>query len=290
MHPRSGWLFIALLALLTMAACGGDDTGGGDAGGDDATGNAGCDPFEVAPHAIELAELIAAGRAQTGTLYVVDSDEGDLRAFRGDGDGSTLVRLRVNGSGSSGTGSSAFYTLSVEDPPERFALLVAQDANGVRMARGPEDAAREPPPEGILPGENLEIVEASELEDFEVIDALTDVVVGYFAATPDGRRLMVIAPEDSEDLSSIRVFFGQGSHLSERAFISYEVQRDGGSAHILFDLDGEQADAFFPVMLTPDDGVVRGDPTLEVGGEITPLTRLTPTPDVLDALELDCLP
>jgi hypothetical protein len=84
------------------------------------------------------------------------------------------------------------------------------------------------------------------------------------------------------------VLAAEGERLIERAIESIERARDGGSTHVFFDLDGQRADAFFPVMVTPDDFIPL-DPTLEVGGETTQLAQVEPTPAELDAFSFECL-
>ncbi len=239
---------------------------------DSAAALASCDPL-VAPTAdIELGSVLGAGQDSTGTIYVIDKSQDELRAFiSADGE---LYRQRVSGSGES-SGDVAVTTLSLGevDAPVTLQLEVSSDGTQ-RMGVFRGELKTKTITIGEQ-GEELTLLGADDVRALAVHNYANDIIVEYRATLSDGRLLVVLRPRDFKDFLEFRVFFGTLERLDERQLTSAERALDGGSTFLEFDVDGQLASADFPVGFV-DDQFTPGPPTLTLGKTKFDMTLDTP--------------
>ncbi len=258
------------------AGGGSGGAGGGQTGGGQSTT---CDPLAPAPKPIGWASIIAGGRSATGTVYAVDQTADSVqRVFVSDA-GGTMVRQRIAGSGSgtspSGTG---FYVFSVTDTSAPFVLQIdASSTAALRM--GVVQGTLTDRKTFVIgqDGEELTVLPNATIAAMPVRNLPGTIVAEYVATLPDGRVMLVTRPLDDWSYQDFRLFLGPPSVVAERQVASVTRAEDGGTTTILFDLDGVQATAYFPVLVA-DASFVAGPATLTVGGVVTPLTRATTPP------------
>ena len=234
-----------------------------------------CDPLAPAPKPITLGTVLGAGKSANGTIYVADQVDSTQRVFVSDASG-TLVRQRVTGSGS-GSGPT-FYVFDIEGVAQPFVFQIDVAADGsVRM--------------GVLlgtlidrktlvigqDGEELTVLPNAAIASMPLRNLPGDVYVEYVATLPDGQIMLVTRPVDDWTYADFRLFLGAPNAVTERRVDSVARAKDGGTTTILFQLDGTQASALFPVVWV-DAGVVLGPATLGVAGVTTPLTRQNTPP------------
>jgi hypothetical protein len=269
----SRWLGIIVLAVvwilpaLTVLSCGQTDAST-DGAGVTTAGLSSCDPLAPHPLPIALRTLVAAGRDATGVIYAVDQGDGGERVFASDGSGA-LVRQRIAGSG---TGPD-FYVFNVTDHDPAFVLQIDVPPGGpVRM--GVVIGALEDSRTFVIgqQGEELTLVPAEALAGMPVQNLPGNVVVEYTASLPSGEVMVVTRPRDDWSYEDFRLFLGNLGAVAERRVTDVARMLNGGSTYIRFDLDGQQAEAYFPVMLV-DGGFAPGPATLTVAGTTTALTR-----------------
>jgi hypothetical protein len=273
---------LSILAVLAIASCGesqeplqeGHDAAIlPDASGENAPAASGCDPFAPKPLPIALGTVIAAGQDSTGIVYAVDQVEHDQRVFVSDA-GGALVRQRISGSGA----SPDFYVFNVTDHDPPFVLQIDTPAGGpLRMGvviGGLKDSRTFVIGEQ---GEELTVLPEGAIAGMPVVNLPGTVVLEYAVATTGGEILIVTRPQDGWSYEDFRLFFGSLGAIAERRVSNVTRMLDGGSTIILFDLDGQQAKADFPVTFV-DGGFAYGPATLTVGSAVMPLTRLDEAP------------
>jgi hypothetical protein len=254
-------------------------TGSGGAGGflseAGAADRPGCDPFAAVQKPITLGTILGAGKNASGTIYAVDQVSSIQRVFVSDASG-TLVRQHVNGSGS-GSGPT-YYVFNVGEGGQAFVIQIDMPVDkSIRM--------------GVLQGtlidrktliigqdgEELAVLSNSVVASMPIRNLPGDVYVEYVATLPDGRLMLVTRPSDDWTYADFRLYLGTPNAVTERPVDSVTRANDGGSTTILFQLDGTQARAFFPVVFA-DGGFAPGPATLTVPDVITPLTRQNTPP------------
>lgn len=249
-----------------------------------------CDPLAPQAEPIALGEILGIGRAADGILYVADEGEDDsgMRAFVSAGD--TLVRQRVSGTGSSHDASRDLFQLLVEGTPG-FRLVIERRQEQTRMARAEGGSRVMEFDELGAEAELLEVLSEEALDGLALRNLPGDVTVEYFARDESGKLLLVLLPVDDVDFETdVRLFYGSASALIERKITAFERQRDGGTTHILFELDHQEADAFFPIV-TIDRLFMPGPATLTIAGDTIDLERLDaagPHAALLNGAQLRC--
>ena len=272
---RPATLLLAVTAVLLAAGCQGEDAG-----------DTPCDPLAAQPEAIVLGEILGVGRDAGGTLYLVDeTDSASIgRVFISEGD--ALVRRRVLGGGTSNVSGVSARTLTIE-APEPLRLLIEMGPSETRMALSRSEGRDLRIDDLGSDAELLEVLDEDALEGLELRNLPGNVEIEYLVETERGELLLVVRPADEElDYDDFRLFFGPPTGLLEREVASVERQRDGGTTHILFGLNGDEADAFFPIVSSAG-GSEPGPATLTVEDRSVPLTALDR--DVLDRAEFRCL-
>lgn len=246
---------LVLLASSWLSSC-----GGGAAG----PGSTPCDPFAVMTKPITLATVMGVGRDAMGTIYVVDGDgRSPSRLFASSG--TTLVRQKVGGTGSTSDGSGTLFVLTggASDAP---LTVEVQVAGGQVTAMGIYRGMLTTKTFAIgSMGESLQLMSAGDIAGFSLQNLPGTVSAIYVATTADGRWLVVTQPDVDSTPADMRVFFGTPDALRERAVIPTVPPRS--YAEIEFDLDGQTATARFASSLAPSI-----TSALVVGGEETPLT------------------
>ncbi len=233
-----------------------------------------CSPLGSAPtESIELGTVLGAGFDADGTLYVIDETaDGDVRAFIGT-DG-VLQREEVSGAGE-GSGTTTWTVVTLRGG-ELLVKVSVDESGAMRMgvltqASGERDFAI-----GEA-GEELTVVESSELDGWSLVNLPGDVTVEYWAEAPDGRVMLVTRPTNDWDYTDFRVFFGPLDSVDERAVDSVQRMKDGGTTLIELSIDGAPAIATFPTPLGSDA------PTLEIEAATVELTLITSEPSPADA-------
>lgn len=237
------------------------------------SGLSSCDPFGANPLPIAFGTIIAAGQDSAGVIYAVDHvDEGE-RVFVSDSSGA-LVRQRIAGSG---TGPD-FYVFSVTDHDPAFVLQIDTPAGGpLRM--GVVIGTLEDSKTFVIgqQGEELTVLPAEAIAGMPIRNLPGTVVLEYAASLDNGDVLVVARPRDDWSYEDFRLFLGNVGAVTERRVSNVTRMRDGGSTLIDFDLDGQPAQASFPVLFV-DGGFAPGPATLTVAGTTTPLTRQDAAP------------
>jgi len=264
-----------MTALLLAIGCQGDDVG-----------DTPCDPLAARPEPIVLGEILGIGRDAEGTLYVADetASASDGRVFISEGD--VLVRRPVAGGGSSNESGVSVRTLTIEGP-EPLRLLIETGSSEKRMALSRTEERVQSIDDLGSDAELLEVLDEEALEGLELRNLPGDVEIEYLVETERGELLLVVRPADEElDYDDFRLFFGPPERLLEREVETVRRQRDGGTTNILFQLNGDEADAFFPILFS-DGAFEPGPATLEVDDRsvaLMPVER-----NVLDEAEFLCL-
>lgn len=265
--------------VVVLAGCSDSSPGGS------ATTN--CDALEAHELPIALTPLLGVGKDESGVLYV--ADEGDERS---NGPrvfvsrSGALYRQRVTGSGSSGGGANADYTLSFEDGTKMPALVIKIRSGKVTgMALSPVggkafyddlDAS----------AQQLEVVTESAIEKLRVHNLPGEVVIEYVARTKAGETLLVTRPKDDGTYEDFRVFYGADKLLTERN-VSNVSRAKGGSTVIVFDVDGAEYTADFPVMWS-STSVEPGPATLDTPSGEKALTREEASSETLVGFSYQC--
>jgi hypothetical protein len=254
-------------------------TGGVDGGTNIEGSDAGavCDPLAPAPKPIALADILGIGKSANGTIYVADQSGSTQRVFVSDASG-TLVRQHTSGGGSSSDENGIQYIFTVTDPASPFVLEVYVPKSG---------AIRMGVLQGTLPdrksfvigqeGEELTVLASSAIANMPLRNFPGTMVAEYIATLPDGQLILVTRPADDVSYADFRVFLGPVGAVAERKVFQVSRALDGGSTHVIFDLDGAQADAYFRIVLV-DASFAPGPATLTVGDVTTTLTRQSTLP------------
>jgi hypothetical protein len=256
----SFWSLIAmLLVALSLAACSSSPS----------DERHGCDPLAAAEQPITLGAILAIGKDSAGTLYLVDQSGPDYRVFVSSQ--GSLFRQRIAGSG---TGAS-LYVFHVSDHDPELTLEVSFEGGTTRMGLVTGPFAGKTFVIGQQ-GEELTVVGDDAIAGMPLRNLPGTIYIEYVAQL-DQRVMVVTRPLDDWTYQDFRVFFGPLAGLLERHVSNVSRAKDGGSTSIVFDLDGAQATAWFPVVWT-GTGVTPGQATLSVNGTTSDLTRLDTPP------------
>jgi hypothetical protein len=264
-----GWIFVPramgafALGSFALAPFAGGCNAGDDPVDEDAV--VACDALSAPEQAIELGDVLAAGRAADGQVYVLsETDDGELLAFVSE-DG-VLQRRRVLGEGSGNEGSKTSRQATVEGAPA-FTLYLETSADGVIVFVRTESEERIVSLDDIDAAEMLELLAEDELTDLEPSNLAPLVWIEYFGTLDDDRRVLVVRPADDWAFEDFRVFLGTPDRMLERDVGDVVRARDGGSTTIELTIDGEAAVLDFPIESTDDGGFGPGPAVLERGGE-----------------------
>jgi len=252
-----------------MGGAGGGQTGSGQ--------TTTCDPLAPAAKPISWATIIAGGRSAAGTVYAADQTaDGIQRVFVSEASG-TLVRQRSGGASTITSASGTVYIFSVTDTSAPFVLQIDTSTAPLRM--GVVQGTLTDRKTFVIgqDGEELTVLPSATIAAMPVRNLPGTIVAEYVATLPDGRLMLVTRPQDDWSYEDFRLFLGPPTAVVERQVASVTRFKDGGTTTILFDLDGVEATAYFPVVLA-DAGFAAGAATLTVGAVVTPLTRGTTPP------------
>ncbi len=284
---RYGWGITALLLVGVLAAgCSGEAVDSSDGSGTNSAERVPCDPLSAQEQPITLSDILAVGETEDGTLFVVDNaDEPEPRVFVSNGN--ELGRVRVLGSGGSGSSGVEEYMFTFEAPGGGSWTLAIEIRDGeTRMAVVTEgDFEGRSFEEVLAAGNELTVRDESALSGLEVRNLPGEIEVEYMARTEDGDQLVVTRPRDDWSYEDFRLFYGEGTTLTERAVSNVLRALDGGTTWITFELDGSEAEALFPASLTEP----AENPTLTVEENTVELTLLDPDTDVA-GLSFRCFP
>lgn len=225
-----------------------------------------CDPLAAHELPLRLGNVIAAGKDERGTTYVVDqSPSGSAqRLFVSSGD--VLDRKRILGSGQMG---SSDYTWSFDDDGTEERLVAhkqGDEVTGIALAPAGDRTffaqldAR---------AQQLTPVSSASLARFELRNLPGEVVIDYAADTADGARIVITRPMDDWTEDDYRLFYGTNGELFERvtsfvgatSYQAFDFIVDGASWHMVI------ASVFAPGLASD----------IEIGSSSIPLTPVAPS-------------
>ena len=222
-----------------------------------------CDPLAAITTSVQLdaSQIEAAGRASDGGLFVVYNR---TRLFVGSD--AALVERTVNGSVESGNQTDLTYT---DDDGTPVTVEVASDAMGAHLAvaHGTQSS------KGLDPGngEPLTQVDAALVATLAASTTQT-FRVDFAGSLPDGREVVVVAPERNVDYAQFRVFLGARSALAQQVVTNFGSTRSGQRFATVL-IDGAPADLSYlaggPSVLNP----AGGPSALTIAGTAYPLTE-----------------
>jgi hypothetical protein len=225
-------LALTFACALASSCNAGDDPAGGEA-------VVACDPLTAEERAIELGDVLAAGRGADGQVYVLSENEhGELLAFVSEE--GVLQRRRVSGEGSSNEGGTTTLTATVQDAPF-FTLYLETAADGTVIFVRTESEERIVSADDVEAAEMLELIGEDELADFELRNLAPLVWIEYSGTLDDGRRVLVVRPADDWSFADFRVFLGTADRMLERDVREVSRTRDGKLTRIELTIDGEPA-------------------------------------------------
>lgn len=250
----------SLAACLLSASCQSDET---DAGTDRADVSA-CAPLASQSERVTLGEVLGAGQSAEGIVYVVDRVEQSQRVLIAEGQELVLQQVAGTGESNDETGSLLSFALTGREPPLFVELWQGRDGTrrmGVLEGELPRGAKEFAIGEA---GEELTLVSEAELSGYSLRAETLTPVVEYAARVAGERFLIVLRPEHLETYEQFRVFYGSLDYLAERRVDDVSRALDGGSTFIDFEVDGETAQASFPIE-SENDMFQRGAPSLTLG-------------------------
>lgn len=220
-----------------------------------------CDPLAPrrAPFELEASQVIAAGRAADGSVYVVY--QGD-RLFVGHEDG--LLEQDVLAAGRGGGGLILWY----DEPDTQVSVELEHDESGLHLtlARGTPSKTDSTPRNG----EALTLLEAEAAAELPA-STVDRFALDYAASLPDRRELVVIAPARAVvDDQRFRVFLGPSSSLAERPSVFGSIE--SGPRYASVTIDGSLADLVYVPKEPASPNPEGGPSTLTSGGTTYPLT------------------
>jgi hypothetical protein len=202
-----------------------------------------CDPLAGAESPVTLAILIGAGTHPDGTVYVLDRAGSDYRVFVGTA--LEVRRKRVAGSSEFATAGGTAVTVLVTEAEPPFRLKVEMTGGTSRMGvlRGMNDVR-----DFVIgqQGDLLAPLPVADVQALKLHNLGGGVFVEYAAEVPDGRRLVVVRPQDDWSYDDFRLFLGPPDRVEQRKVNSVQRARDGGTTTISFQFNGAAAEAFFP--------------------------------------------
>jgi hypothetical protein len=250
-----------------------------------------CEPLETTEVPIKLGHVTAVGKAEDGTLFVVDDNPENAAEHRlFVSDGLTLVRREVSGTGESNEDGAQRLSLSVVgEKPFTLFLEIRGTPTRMLVVTGPlKDKNLDI---SAQKGDELEVVDASVISGLRARNLPGDVLVEYSAKVESERRLIVTRPDHDWTYEDFRVFFGESDRVEEQKVLSVMRARDGGSTWVRFTVGAEEAEAFFPTRLQVPGREAPMEPnTLKIGGESLEIELLPMDEQEVDGLAFTCLP
>lgn len=234
--PAKTWIpFAALSAVLIAASPVACSTSGSSGSSSGASGPASrdCDPLSVDAAPITLGEIVGAGKAKDGTIYVLDrgpaGTSAGLRGFVSEGN--VLRRHDVRGSGE----GPDFVVATLADAAGDIQVRV-EIANGTATRMGISRGAVDPKTKSFeigSEGEELGLLSAADLSGFQLAN-IASIEVMYAATTADGHRFFAFEPTIDRRDDAVRVFYGMAERVVERRVLSI-----GRSSAVLMEIDVE---------------------------------------------------
>jgi hypothetical protein len=259
-----------------------------------------CNPLDPTQLPVTLGTVLGVGRDPQGTTYMADDVSGNYRVFVSEGN--DLVRRRAVGSGSSGGGADADYTITFEDGASSRTLMIQKRSGAVTaMAVGPRDDKKFIPDGGPTSGA-LTVLDNGSISAFPLVNLPGDVTIEYVALVVDGDLgdaglanddyIVVTRPTDDWQYTDFRVFYGLRSQMLEREVTSV-VRSRGGGTDIRFKVDGVEFFVTFTWVLEPAaDGGTNSHPgpaIIETDKGSLPVEQRYPTPTTLPEFTFSCL-
>lgn len=249
------WVLGSLIALLTLStACSGVDVS-------TTSELTSCQPLAAETSAIELGNVIGAGQAADGTVYVIDRNGSDLRGFVSEG--GELYRQRVSGTGevNGADGETTVISLNELSPPLTLEVVTA---TGGSTRMGVAEGALKSKTFVIgEEGEELTLLSADDVAALALHNYPAEILAEYVANVEDEKLLVVLRPRDFTSYDEFRVFFGTPERLEECPVQNVTRAHDGGSTEIDFSVNGDEAVAYFPIEFV-DEKFTPGAPTLTI--------------------------
>jgi hypothetical protein len=251
-----GWL--GLMAAL-LAACAGKSEGSPTT----ETVLSPCDPFAAITLSVSLdaSRVLAAGRAQDGSLYVIDREN---RLFVGSDD--ALEEREVLGLGESADQTDLQYT-DDDGMPVTVELMNDGASTQITVARGMQSG------KGIDAGngEALSPVDAALVAKLSA-STTQRFQIDFGASLSDGRELVVVAPTHAGGYEQFRVFLGPPTALAQQLVTNFFSSLSGQRSATVV-VDGAAADLTYlaggPSVFNP----AGGPSTITIAGTDYPLTE-----------------
>jgi hypothetical protein len=255
--------FGVLLSL--VVACGGAQDDGGAPGAESEQRDGGaleqsevCDPLQAKPLPIALGEVLAAGSARDGTIYVVTRGDtrAELPAFFGSvfvSEGDALVRRDARLDGSKPVGEDITeHSITFREGDQLSRLLFqTRGSSATRMAVARDDVHATYEDESTVRLE-LTLLPASALNSKPLRNLPGAVGSTYSGMTADGQQVLLTTPADAG--GAARVFLGRENRLKEAPLLYYSSAVELVSAG--FGVDGRLARVGFVLNGTPEFSTV----------------------------------
>lgn len=215
-----------------------------------------CDPLVAAQPSPIIQPPVAVAIAEDGTRYAIDRIDGGFnreevenrlvpRVFIEE-DG-VLVRKQGGLGSSQSTAEYLFDAFGAVDPdvsgmirverkpgypqniiPDETGVVLFDDA----VIAGPNFA------DVFAQGTPLDVQPECSIADVPVRDLPQSRRIEYVAQDDAGNQILVTVPEVDWDVQSCKLFYGPSGEVLERPVQSFARERDGGTTHIAFTLDG----------------------------------------------------
>ena len=248
---------LGVLGVIALCGCPGSTDDGMTPSG--STHLESCDPLAPNELPIKLQTIIAAGKDESGTIYVADrTSESEERIFVSRDN--TLYRKRVSGSGSNGT-SDFTWVFDNDGKAERLVVRKqADEVTGIALAPADQRKFFDQLDDSA---QKLTPVDPASLTGFAVRNLAGDVVVEFVADADNDARLVVMRPKDDWSYEDFRLFYGTNGHLAERvttqtgprSYRAFDFIVDGATWHVTF------ASSLAPAIKSEID---TGDETLQL--------------------------
>lgn len=226
------WVCIATLAV---CGCSGAASPGPEA---NAAGTIPCRPLDPVTTEVSLdaTAIVAAGRSEDGTLYVLSEVASRLTLFVALGD--TLIDQPAAGTGEQADGDAQTYLFDYQDEAgDPVSVQVKRDGSGWRMGvlRG---SRTEKVWDLDTEGELLVSVDARSAAQLRATSTQT-WSLDYVGAQFNGDLVVVIRPDRAQSFDEYRLFWGAPVALSEQKIQSFSRGLSlGGTTSVAFAVQG----------------------------------------------------
>ena len=223
-----------------------------------------CDPFVMPQPRPHIQPPVVVARTGAGQVYVVDRlDNGFGRPDVEDSlvprvfveEEGVLVRVTGSTGDSESTSTHLFDAfgsaeegilgmIRVERAPDRaYPRNIVPHETAVVLFDGPTEG--ETPAQKFEGGTRIEVLSECEVAEHEVVGLPQSRRTEYAAEDELGNVILVAVPVVDWDVESAFLFYGPPDAVLQRPVLSFGRERDGGTTHIRFELDGQESTLHF---------------------------------------------